>query len=37
MNYHSYPYPSRRMVAFGHRGMVSTPPQSLAAQAGLKS
>lgn len=35
MNYHSYPYPSRRMVAFGHRGMVST-SQSLAAQAGLE-
>ena len=35
MNYHSYPYPSRRMVTFGQRGMVSS-AQSLAAQAGLQ-
>ena len=35
MNYHSYPYPSRRMVAFANHGMVST-AQSLAAQAGLE-
>ena len=35
MNYHNYPYPSRRMVAFANRGMVST-AQSLAAQAGLE-
>lgn len=34
MNYHSYPYASRRMVTFGSKGMVST-SQSLAAQAGL--
>lgn len=34
MNYHAYPHASRRMVTFGHRGMVST-AQALAAQAGL--
>jgi gamma-glutamyltranspeptidase/glutathione hydrolase len=35
MDFHSFPYPSRRMVAFGHNGMVAT-SQRLAAQAGLE-
>ncbi|MGL6253518.1 MAG: gamma-glutamyltransferase, partial [Billgrantia desiderata] len=32
---HYYPYPSRRMATYGHRGMVAT-SQPMAAQAGME-